>query len=339
MEEWVGFYERVFGMTEMIHFSDEAISTEYSALMSKVVTDGSGRLKFPINEPAEGKRKSQIEEYLDFYRGRRRAAHRAVATRDIVGTVAELRGRGVEFLPIPERLLRRGARARRRDRAGHSRDLRRAGHPRRPRRRGLPAPDLHQAGRRPAHGLLRDHRAPRLARLRRGQLQGPVRGDRARAGRSGATSDAVRQPRRASRQAPRPVRGATARPPARPRRSWASRASPATSRSSTTSIRPAGSRRSASSRRSSARSGCRTRTSTGSPTPTRVEPGGDALSGRRAAAVERRHRGVDLQADRASTTASTATARATRCSSSTTAAACVRDDLRRACPTARTTTS
>jgi 4-hydroxyphenylpyruvate dioxygenase len=62
MEEWVGYYERVFGMTEMIHFSDEAISTEYSALMSKVVTDGSGRLKFPINEPAEGKRKSQIED-------------------------------------------------------------------------------------------------------------------------------------------------------------------------------------------------------------------------------------------------------------------------------------
>ncbi len=69
MEEWVHYYERVFGMTELIHFSDEAISTEYSALMSKVVTDGSGKIKFPINEPATGKRKSQIEEYLDFYRG------------------------------------------------------------------------------------------------------------------------------------------------------------------------------------------------------------------------------------------------------------------------------
>ena len=69
MEEWVAFYERVFGMTEMIHFSDEAISTEYSALMSKVVTDGNGRIKFPINEPAEGKRKSQIDEYLEFYGG------------------------------------------------------------------------------------------------------------------------------------------------------------------------------------------------------------------------------------------------------------------------------
>src|SRR5919107_1349109 len=69
MEEWVKYYERVFGMTEMIHFSDEAISTEYSALMSKVVTDGTGRIKFPINEPATGKRKSQIEEYIEYYRG------------------------------------------------------------------------------------------------------------------------------------------------------------------------------------------------------------------------------------------------------------------------------
>jgi 4-hydroxyphenylpyruvate dioxygenase len=101
MEEWVHYYERVFGMTELIHFSDEAISTEYSALMSKVVTDGSGRIKFPINEPAQGKRKSQIEEYLDFYRGAG-VQHIAVSTTDIVGTVTELSRRGVEFLPIPE---------------------------------------------------------------------------------------------------------------------------------------------------------------------------------------------------------------------------------------------
>ncbi len=86
MQEWVGYYERVFGMTELIHFSDEAISTEYSALMSKVVTDGSGKLKFPINEPAEGKRKSQIEEYIEFYRGAG-VQHLAISTRDIVGTV------------------------------------------------------------------------------------------------------------------------------------------------------------------------------------------------------------------------------------------------------------
>ena len=101
MQEWVGYYERVFGMTEMIHFSDEAISTEYSALMSKVVTDGSGRLKFPINEPAEGKRKSQIEEYIEYYKGAG-AQHIAVATRDIVACVAALRDQGVEFLTIPE---------------------------------------------------------------------------------------------------------------------------------------------------------------------------------------------------------------------------------------------
>jgi 4-hydroxyphenylpyruvate dioxygenase len=101
MEEWVGYYERVFGMTEMIHFSDEAISTEYSALMSKVVTDGSGKIKFPINEPAEGKRKSQIEEYIEYYRGAG-AQHIAMATRDIVRCVTELTERGVEFLAIPD---------------------------------------------------------------------------------------------------------------------------------------------------------------------------------------------------------------------------------------------
>jgi 4-hydroxyphenylpyruvate dioxygenase len=100
METWVKYYEDVFGMTEMIHFSDEDISTEYSALMSKVVSDGKGLVKFPINEPAEGKRKSQIDEYLEFYEGAG-AQHIAVATRDIVGTVAEMRRRGVEFLTIP----------------------------------------------------------------------------------------------------------------------------------------------------------------------------------------------------------------------------------------------
>ena len=101
METWVKFYEDVFGMTEMLHFSDEAISTEYSALMSKVVTDGNGRVKFPINEPAEGKRKSQIDEFLEFYGGPG-AQHIAVATRDIVRTVTEMKERGVEFLVIPD---------------------------------------------------------------------------------------------------------------------------------------------------------------------------------------------------------------------------------------------
>jgi 4-hydroxyphenylpyruvate dioxygenase len=101
MEEWVSYYEQVFGMREMIHFTDDDIGTEYSALMSKVVADGKGVVKFPINEPAEGKRKSQIEEYLEFYEGPG-AQHIAVATRDIVGTVAEMRRRGVEFLTIPD---------------------------------------------------------------------------------------------------------------------------------------------------------------------------------------------------------------------------------------------
>jgi 4-hydroxyphenylpyruvate dioxygenase len=101
MDRWVKYYEDVFGMREMIHFSDDDISTEYSALMSKVVTNGNGRVKFPLNEPAEGKRKSQIDEYLEYYGGPG-AQHIAVATRDIVRTVEELTARGVEFLKTPE---------------------------------------------------------------------------------------------------------------------------------------------------------------------------------------------------------------------------------------------
>ncbi len=101
MNKWVSYYEEVFGMTEMIHFTDEAISTEYSALMSKVVTGGDGRVKFPINEPAEGKRKSQIDEYLEFYEGPG-AQHVALTTDDIVGTVTQLRKRGIRFLRTPE---------------------------------------------------------------------------------------------------------------------------------------------------------------------------------------------------------------------------------------------
>src|ERR671930_1999323 len=97
MEYWVEFYERVLGFTEMIHFSDEDISTEYSALMSKVMTDGEGKIKFPINEPAEGKRKSQIEEYLEF-NGGPGVQHLAPAIDDIVGPLERLRERGMIFL-------------------------------------------------------------------------------------------------------------------------------------------------------------------------------------------------------------------------------------------------
>ena len=101
MEYWVEYYERCLGFTELIHFSDEAIHTEYSALMSKVMMDGEGKIKFPINEPAEGKRKSQIEEYLEYYGGPG-VQHVAMATDDIVGTVAELQRRGIVFLTTPE---------------------------------------------------------------------------------------------------------------------------------------------------------------------------------------------------------------------------------------------
>jgi 4-hydroxyphenylpyruvate dioxygenase len=100
LDEWVSYYERVFGFTEMIHFTDRDISTEYSALMSKVMADGEGRIKFPINEPAEGSRKSQIEEYLEFYGGPG-VQHIALATTDIVRAVSALRDRGVEFLATP----------------------------------------------------------------------------------------------------------------------------------------------------------------------------------------------------------------------------------------------
>jgi 4-hydroxyphenylpyruvate dioxygenase len=100
MDHWVEYYERVFGMTEMLHFTDEAISTEYSALMSKVMTDGEGKIKFPINEPAEGKRKSQIEEYLEFHGGAG-VQHVAMTSGDVVRTVEALRERGVLFLTTP----------------------------------------------------------------------------------------------------------------------------------------------------------------------------------------------------------------------------------------------
>ena len=100
MNRWVNFYENVMGFNLLITFDDEDISTEYSALMSKVVSNGNGYVKFPINEPAKGKKKSQIEEYLDFYRGPG-VQHMAIATDDIIHTVTELRKRGVEFLVVP----------------------------------------------------------------------------------------------------------------------------------------------------------------------------------------------------------------------------------------------
>jgi len=101
MDEWVDFYARVLGFTQLTHFSDEDISTEYSALMSKVMTDGDGKIKFPINEPAEGKRKSQIEEYLEFHGGPG-VQHVAMQSESIVKTVAALREHGVLFIATPD---------------------------------------------------------------------------------------------------------------------------------------------------------------------------------------------------------------------------------------------
>jgi 4-hydroxyphenylpyruvate dioxygenase len=100
MNEWVGFYERVMGFKNLVSFDDEDISTEYSSLMSKVMANGNERIKFPINEPAQGKKKSQIDEYLDFYRGPG-VQHLALATDDIIATVSSLRDRGIEFLHAP----------------------------------------------------------------------------------------------------------------------------------------------------------------------------------------------------------------------------------------------
>jgi 4-hydroxyphenylpyruvate dioxygenase len=101
MNDWVRFYHEVMGFRQLIHFDDQDISTEYSALMSKVMQNGNGRIKLPINEPAEGKKKSQIEEYLDYYLTPG-VQHIAMATGDILQTVSDLKARGIEFLRVPD---------------------------------------------------------------------------------------------------------------------------------------------------------------------------------------------------------------------------------------------
>ncbi len=101
MNHWARFYERVMGFTQLVHFTEDDISTEYSALMSKVMQNGTGKIKFPINEPAEGRRKSQIEEYLDWYRGPG-VQHVAMSVKNICAAVADLRDRGVDFLRVPD---------------------------------------------------------------------------------------------------------------------------------------------------------------------------------------------------------------------------------------------
>lgn len=101
MNKWCEFYAKVMGFTQLVSFDDKDISTEYTALMSKVMSNGNGRIKFPINEPADGRKKSQIEEYIDFYNGSG-VQHIALATNNILETVTQLRDSGVEFLYVPE---------------------------------------------------------------------------------------------------------------------------------------------------------------------------------------------------------------------------------------------
>ncbi len=101
MNHWVKFYEEVMGFTQILSFDDKDISTDFTALMSKVMSNGNGRIKFPINEPAPGVKKSQVEEYLDFYEGEG-VQHVAVATDDIITTVRQLKSRGIDFLDIPD---------------------------------------------------------------------------------------------------------------------------------------------------------------------------------------------------------------------------------------------
>ena len=215
MDEWVAYYERVFGFTEMIHFDDQDISTEYSALMSKVMADGNGRIKFPINEPAEGKRKSQIEEYLEFYGGPG-VQHIALATTDIVETVRALRDRGVEFLPRRAATTRSCPSASARSTrtwptcaswASSSTATTRATCCR-------SSPSRSRTGRPSSFEVIERHGARGFGE---GQLQGAVRGDRARAGEEGQpcevppagrdSAQAARQPRSSATQRPPPGRG------------------------------------------------------------------------------------------------------------------------------------
>ncbi len=100
VEYWVNFYEKVMGFVNILNSDDNDISTKYTALMGKVMSNGNGRIKFPVNVPAEGKKKSQVNEYLEFYEGEG-VQHVAVVTDDIINTVKDLKSRGIEFLRVP----------------------------------------------------------------------------------------------------------------------------------------------------------------------------------------------------------------------------------------------
>ncbi len=144
MNRWVDFYATAMGFRMFKHFDDKDISTEYSALMSKVMSNGNERVKFPINEPAAGKRKSQIEEYLEFYHGPG-VQHIAMATDNIIETVGALQRQGVEFLRVPSTYYEDLIGARRKDRRA-GRGTAETGHPGGSRRRRLHAADLHAPG-------------------------------------------------------------------------------------------------------------------------------------------------------------------------------------------------
>ena len=180
MDEWVGFYRDVMGFSQLTHFTDQAISTDYTALMSKVMQNGSGRIKFPINEPAEGKRRSQIDEYLTFYGGPG-VQHIALATKDIVATVDALHAAGINFLHVPDSYYTELP-----SRVGPIDEnvdgTRQARHSRGPRRRRLSAANFLAANAGPTDAVFRGDPPPRLQRLWRRQLQGAFRGDRARTG-------------------------------------------------------------------------------------------------------------------------------------------------------------
>ena len=175
MNPWVKFYRDVMGFQLYQHFDDKDISTEYSALMSKVMSNGNGRVKFPINEPAVGKKKSQIEEYLEFYGGPG-VQHIAMATGNIIETVSKMRAQGIEFLRVPTTYYRRSGEAQRQDRRA-DRPASRLRHPGGSRRRRLHAADFHQAGGRSSDAVLRSNSTQGKPQFRQGQFQGAIRSD------------------------------------------------------------------------------------------------------------------------------------------------------------------
>ena len=180
MNQWVDFYAKVMGFSLYQHFDDNDISTEYSALMSKVMANGNGYVKFPINEPAEGRRKSQIEEYLDFYGVPASSTSPSPPTTSSPPS-RQMKQQGVDFLTVPHSYY-----TELQNRIGKIDEpideARKTRHPRRPRQRRLHAPDLHSPRRGPPHRLLRDHPAQGKPQLRQGQLQGSLRSHRKRTG-------------------------------------------------------------------------------------------------------------------------------------------------------------